>query len=209
MKNTTQGVKARYQQIAADIATKIINNHYQIGEKIYTRSLIASQYAVSAETARKAIAVLADFDIVEPIKGSGVIIKSCDNAHVFLKQFQDSNTLTEIKFETILRLNGLMQQSKELRNTVESLVAYSDQYKSLNPFSPFSVYVEERSPCIGKNLSSLNFWQNTSATVIAIRREGSLIKSPGPHLELMEKDNVYFIVEDEYFQRVAEFINPK
>lgn len=209
MKSTTQGIKARYQQIAADIATKIINNQYQIGDKIYTRSLIASQYAVSSETARKAIAILADFDIVEPIKGSGVIIKSCDNAFEFLKQFQDSNTLTEIKQDTISRLNRLMEQGKELRDTVESLVAYSDQFKTLNPFSPFSVYVQEGSPCTGRNLSSLNFWQNTFATVIAIRRQGSLIKSPGPDVELMADDTVYFIVEDEYVQQVDEFINPK
>ena len=53
-----------YQQIATDIASKIASGHYQVGEKIYARSVLASQYGVSAETARRAIAILADVDIV-------------------------------------------------------------------------------------------------------------------------------------------------
>lgn len=66
----------KYQTIAEDIATKIVKKKYIVGEKIYARSSLASQYGVSAETARRAIAVLQDLNIVEATKGSSVIITS-------------------------------------------------------------------------------------------------------------------------------------
>ncbi|RKJ34567.1 GntR family transcriptional regulator, partial [Butyricicoccus sp. 1XD8-22] len=46
----------KYMKIAADIASKIVDKKYVIGEKIYARSSLASQYGVSSETARRAIA---------------------------------------------------------------------------------------------------------------------------------------------------------
>ena len=70
----------KYQQIAADIAAKIVDGHYRVGEKIYARSSLASQYGVSSETARRAVCVLSHLKIVEATKGSGVIIKSYENA---------------------------------------------------------------------------------------------------------------------------------
>ena len=37
----------RYQQIAVEIATRIANEEYKVGDKIYTRSYIAGHYGVS------------------------------------------------------------------------------------------------------------------------------------------------------------------
>lgn len=84
----------RYRQVAVDIAAKIVNRQYRVGERIYARSLIASTYSVSPETARRAIAVLADLGIVEATKGSGVHIISYDNAMKFLRQSKDYKTLS-------------------------------------------------------------------------------------------------------------------
>ena len=39
----------RYQQIAADVAAKIVEGYYSEGEKIYVRSSLSSQYGVSSE----------------------------------------------------------------------------------------------------------------------------------------------------------------
>lgn len=75
MEKKTKIVGPVYQQIAADIASKIANGHYEVGEKIYARSVLASQYGVSAETARRAISILSDMDIVDTARGSGVVYK--------------------------------------------------------------------------------------------------------------------------------------
>lgn len=87
----------RYQQIATDIAAKIVDKKYKVGDKIYTRSSIASQYGVSAETARRAISILVDLDIVESTKGSGVVIKSYEKAVQFVHQYNDIQTIHDLK----------------------------------------------------------------------------------------------------------------
>ena len=88
---------SQYRKIAADIAAKLLDKQYQIGERIYARSNIASQYSVSSETARRAIALLSDMGVVEVTKGSGVVIKSYENARSFLKQSMEIDTLIDLK----------------------------------------------------------------------------------------------------------------
>ena len=39
-------VRPRYQQIAVDLAERIVENRYQVGEKIHARSTLASTYNV-------------------------------------------------------------------------------------------------------------------------------------------------------------------
>lgn len=197
---------ARYQQIAADIAARIVNHQYQIGEKIYARSLIASQYSVSSETARKAIAILADLDIVDTVKGSGVIIKSYDNALAFLRRFRDAGTLAEFKQDAMGCLARLTQNGNELREAVAKLVDHADRFRALNPLAPFSVQVASDAPCVGQTLSSMSFWHNTAATVVAIRRGDILIRSPGPYAEFLAGDTIYFIGEDDCVERVDMFL---
>ena len=89
----------RYQQIALDVASKIVKKHYIVGEKIYSRSTIASQYSVSPETARRAISILSELGIVETTKGSGVIIKSYDKALEFIHQYNNIQTVYNLKKE--------------------------------------------------------------------------------------------------------------
>ncbi len=57
--------KPKYQQIAVDVAEKIAEGKLHVGDKIHARSTLANQYQVSPETARKAIIVLVDLEIVK------------------------------------------------------------------------------------------------------------------------------------------------
>lgn len=206
MEENIKVIGARYQQIAADIAAKIVDHRYVIGEKIYARSLIASQYSVSSETARRAIAILADLGIVETVKGSGVIIKSHENAVIFLRRFRDSGTMAEYKHDAMGCLSQLTRDGDALRSAITRLVDHADRFRALNPLAPFSVKIDERAPCVGQTLSSLNFWQNTAATVVAIRRNDTLIRSPGPYFEFLAGDTIYFIGEEDCVGRVDLFL---
>ena len=160
----------RYQQIAVEIATRIANEEYKVGDKIYTRSYIAGHYGVSPETARRAICVLSDLDIVVSEKGSGVTIKSRQNASNFIKQFNKRETM--------------------------------------NPFMPFEIHITKDCHYLNRNLSDIQFWQNTGATVIAVRKQDELLRSPGPYIELCEHDILYFLPQDDSTQRVTEFLYP-
>ena len=82
-----------YQQIAVDIAAKIVNGKYQVGEKIKGRSTLASYYNVSPETIRKAMCILEDVGIVSVRPGVGVEITSMENSREFIKKYNDVSNL--------------------------------------------------------------------------------------------------------------------
>ena len=198
----------RYQQIAIEIASRISSGEYKVGEKIYARSSIASQYGVSSETARRAICILCDLEIVTSEKGSGVIIKSYENAVNFIKQYSKRQTIDTIK-ENLLK--SIARQQKEmdtLNECLSDLIAASEHFRSMNPFMPFEVKITSECSYLNKTVSEIQFWQHTGATVLAIGRNGNVIKSPGPYAILLENDIIYFLSQDDSSQRVKEFLYP-
>ena len=127
----------RYQQIAVEIATRIANEEYKVGDKIYTRSYIAGHYGVSPETARRAICVLSDLNIVVSEKGSGVTIKSRQNASNFIKQFNKRETIESIKEKIFQSVNHQKQEMEALNQYLSELIQASEHFRSMNPFMPF------------------------------------------------------------------------
>lgn len=197
-----------YQQIATDIASKIASGHYEVGEKIYARSVLASQYGVSAETARRAIAILSDMEIVDTTKGSGVIIKSAENAIKFIRQYNDVKTVNDLRNEILDKLELQKKENDSLKEQIIKLLDKTDRFKSINPFLPFEIRIFKETPYLEKNIAEINFWHNTSATVICIKRNGCLEMSPGPYAVLRENDILYFVGDEDCYERVNKFLYP-
>lgn len=197
-----------YQQIATDIASKIASGHYEVGEKIYARSVLASQYGVSAETARRAIAILSDMEIVDTTKGSGVIIKSAENAIKFIRQYNDVKTVNDLRNEILDKLELQKKENDSLKEQIIELLDKTDRFKSINPFVPFEIRIFKETPYLEKNIAEINFWHNTSATVICIKRNGCLEMSPGPYAVLRENDILYFVGDEDCYERVNKFLYP-
>lgn len=197
---------SRYRKVAADIAAKVVDGQYQPGDRIYTRSSIASQYSVSPETARRAIALLSDMGVVEVVKGSGVVIKSCENARSFLKRSMEIDTLIDLKRTALGMVRSLEHEAERIKTTIERLVEQTDQFRSLNPFVPYEIMIPREADCAGKTISLMRFWQKTRATVIAIRRGGILTLSPGPDEPLEENDVIYYIGDADSQSSVVSLI---
>ena len=60
---------------------------------------------------------------------------------------------------------------------------------------------------IGKSVSESKFWQNTQATIVAIRRKGELIISPGPYLKFEKDDNLLVVGEEDILKKIEMFLN--
>ncbi|MEW9080565.1 TrkA C-terminal domain-containing protein [Terrisporobacter glycolicus] len=208
MENKIKITSPRYQQIAADVAAKIVDGHYKVGDKIYARSSLASQYGVSSETARRAICVLSDLNIVDTSKGSGVTIKSYENAIKFIKQYNDISTISNLKQDIIDSVDRQKKEIKFLYGCLSDLIDKTDRFRSVNPFTPFQIEITSATPYINKSVSDINFWHNTSATIIAIRRNDSLLMSPGPYAVFQENDIFYFVGDENCMGRVKKFIYP-
>ena len=196
----------RYQQIAVDIAYKIVEGHYKVGEKIYARSSLASQYGVSSETARRAICVLTDLDIVTTTKGSGVEIRSYDRALTFIKQYNDIQNIDELRKNIIQSVNRQKKELEIFNQHLTELIRQTDRFRSINPFVPFQIEITSDIRYLNQTISDINFWHNTSATIIAIKRNDKLMMSPGPYAELMENDIFYFIGDGDALDRVKSFL---
>lgn len=195
-----------YQKIALDIASRIVENNLVVGEKIYARSSIANRYNVSPETARRAINILSDLDIVDTMKGSGVIIKSYENAVKYIRNFSGKQTVKSIISEIN---NGLENQKKEIENlksNFDLLFENTQRFQATNPFVPFEMKITKASKYLGKSASEVNFWQNTNATIIAIKRDDNIYLSPGPYAEFRENDIFYFIGDENSYIRVKDFM---
>lgn len=197
-----------YQQIAVDIASKIVSGHYRQNEKIYARSSLASQYGVSAETARRAICVLSDMDIVDSAKGSGVFIKSRENAARYVKQCKNFQTVNDLKKQILESIARQKEENTYLEDLIASLIKRTDRFHSTNPFVPFEISVTNLTPYLNRTISDINFWHNTSATIIAIRRGEDLMMSPGPYASFQNGDIVYFIGDEDCAERVRVFLYP-
>ncbi|MFJ7667369.1 TrkA C-terminal domain-containing protein [Lysinibacillus sp. NPDC097195] len=208
LEKNVQVRQPKYQQIAVDLASKIVEKKYQIGDKIYARSSLASQYNVSAETARRAIAVLQDLEIVEASKGSGVIIKSYEMAARFVRQFQDVQSVHELQNELLQSIQKQQHELLHLQEKTKQLISRTEHFRSVNPFIPYQIEMTAESPCIHQTLQALNFWQNTSSTIVGIRRGNELLLSPGPYASIEEGDIIYFIGNDESLGRVQSFLYP-
>ncbi|SCI90652.1 DNA-binding transcriptional repressor MngR [uncultured Clostridium sp.] len=198
----------RYQQIAIEIATRIAGEEYRVGEKIYARSNIAGQYGVSPETARRAISVLCDLNIVSSEKGSGVTIKSHKNAVNFIKQYSKRQTIDTIKENILDSIDRQKKEMDTLNRHLSDLIIASEHFRSMNPFMPFEVRITSKCIYLNKTISEIQFWQNTGATVLAIQRNDMMIKSPGPYAILLENDILYFLSQDDNSKQVKDFLYP-
>lgn len=197
-----------YQQIAADIAAKIVDKRYRIGEKVYARSVLASHYGVSSETARRAISVLADLDIVEVTKGSGVVIRSYENAVKFVQQFTGIQSIYQLKQKVFQAMELQKKEAQFLRQCIEEIMDRTERFQSVNPFIPFEVKITNETPYLNKSISEINFWHYTNATVIGIKRNQTLLISPGPYAVLRENDTLYYCGDNDCQERVGNFLYP-
>ena len=190
-----------YQKIALDLANKIHTGDIKEGSTLYGRSILAGKYNVSPETIRRAIKLLEDIDIVESIKGKGVIVLSSDNALSFIKKYEDITNISSYRL-----LENKSKIDNDIVLTLNKILDYSDRLEVINPLVPIQFTVESHCKYIGKTAAETKFWQNTGATIVAIKRGDELIISPGPYIVFMEND-ILLVVGDRYiYNSVPTFL---
>ena len=197
----------RYQEIAAAFAEKLVNGEYREGDRVFSRSTLASTYSVSAETARRAMAVLADLGVLEILPGSGAVILSVDKAVEFLHFFRQKSYVETLRQELTDSIRRQRAELDHFAATLEDVSHRVTRYRQENPFVPFRCVVSAESPRAGRTLEDVNFWHHTGATVVAIRTGEHTVLSPGPHAELTAGSTVFFVGEPDCVSRVHAFLD--
>lgn len=196
----------RYMNIALDIAGRICKGEYKEGDRIFGRSVLASEYNVSPETIRRAINLLEDMQVVIANQGSGINVYSLSNAYSFVRKYQNKDTIRSLKNE----IRALISQKNDVENSIKKkidmIVDYSDRLKNSNVFTPLEIEIDDNSHLIGRTISETKFWQNTGATIIAIKRNDALVLSPGPYGGFEKGDVIFVIGGEDVIERIEKFM---
>ncbi|MDI6602033.1 MAG: TrkA C-terminal domain-containing protein [Thermoanaerobacteraceae bacterium] len=202
----TEIVRPKYQQIALDIARRIVKGEFLEGKRLHGRSNLAGLYNVSPETIRRAVSLLEDMDVVTSEQGSGITVKSKEAAYKYIDRFNEKDTLDSLRNE----LSRLLQTKKEIderfEETIMKISDYASRLKNINPYNPVEIEIKKGSHVIGKSITELKFWQNTGATIIAIRRGNDIILSPGPYNEINEGDVLVLVGDEDILKNTMEFL---
>ena len=195
----------RYQQIAIALAERIVQNRYHEGEKIHARSTLASNFNVSPETARKAINVLVDLDIMEVRHGSGAYVASRAKAENFLTQYHEVRSIQETKGEILASVKRQQQELENFSTLLDSLVNQTKRIQHTAPFIPYQILLTDKALHLNTSIGELNIWQQTGATIVALQHDERLLLSPGPYAKFEEGETVFFVGDELSVQRVHRF----
>jgi len=143
----------RYQQIAVAIAERIVDGKYPIGSKIYARSTLASNFNVSPETARKAINVLVDLEIMEVRHGSGAFISSKEKAQQFLETYKDVNSLQDLKSKLHQSIQRQEEEFANFSQLLNQLLSRTKDVQQRFPFNPYELQLSADAINLGKSIN--------------------------------------------------------
>lgn len=178
---------SRYEQIALDIASRILRDEYKVGDKIFGRSTLAGRYKVSPETIRRAVSLLEDAGVVETAAGMGVIIKSKKAAESYFHQFRGQQALADLQEKLSQLFEEKQRLDEEIETTTRQMVNYL--WGMLNNLQYLEkVEIPESSWLVGQSLSSSRIRSETGATVVAIERGGKEYYSPSSDMVFQAGD---------------------
>lgn len=204
---TEEGL-AQYERIAIDIASRIAEGKINEGQKLSGRTQLSSEYRVSPETIRKAVALLSDMRVVRVKEKSGVTVVSADSARRYLELSRGRGSRRELYDRLQKYLYSYEEAGRKLRDVCRELIeAEQNPLPSEQSFPKFEVTVSESSPRIGQTIGELRLWQATGATVIAIKRNKNMIVSPGPYAELYAGDVIIFVGDKDGALALDRYIN--
>jgi K+/H+ antiporter YhaU regulatory subunit KhtT len=186
---------AKYITIAVDIATCIARGQYRVGQKILGRSSLAGRYGVSPETIRRALAILAERNIVKLQPGVGVIVCSQFAVENYLAEYGEHQILEDIQKKLHSYLEERRKLDQKISQLTEDLLDYT--FKMATRFQRIHEFrVEAESPLIGKSLKEADFRTRVGGTILSILRHGSEIVSPNADT-IIEKDDVLTVIAPE------------
>lgn len=198
---------ANYIKIAIDIAHRIVNNDFIEGSKITGRTTLVSIYNVSPETIRRSLALLKDMNVVTVNEKSGIIINNKNYAKEFLDKFKTKSDFTYLNSETFDLIKQRKEIDSKLEKNISSIIEFATQLRNVGSIIPFESIVEENSFAVNKSIGELDFWHNTKATIIAVKRDGNLYLSPGPYFQIHSEDIIVYVGEESVLESVKEYIS--
>jgi DNA-binding GntR family transcriptional regulator len=200
--------ESRYEQIAVDIARRIVRGEFSVGQKLSGRSLLAGTYNVSPETIRRSIALLQNIGVVESITGSGVFIKSSELAGKYLEEYKERQEILDHRNRIITLMNQRRTLDVELEKELTRFLEFSFQKASILQ-QVEEIIIPSQSWIIDKTIAETNLRHRTGATIMTIHRGGKEIYSPPADMKLKTQDVLIIVGTAPSRQQFKELIKEK
>ncbi|MDF2626758.1 MAG: GntR family transcriptional regulator [Symbiobacteriaceae bacterium] len=196
--------RARYEEIAQDIAQRIADGDLAEGSRVLGRSALAGQYQVSPETIRRAVAILAERSIVQSVAGSGIRVLSRYAAVEYLDSQHTRTTLEEGARE----LRALLRQRDEINARIEAALdrVMSQATGALSTRNVEEVVIKKGAWVAGRSLVDIRLRTCTGATVAALTRGEVDYFSPPVDMELKPGDVVTLVGAEAQRARAREIL---
>lgn len=198
--------KPIYKKIAIDIANKIVKGDIKEKDKLSGRSVLASMYNVSPETIRRAVALLHESEVVSVSQGSGIEILSISAAEKFITKNKDNDYLETVKENVMELLEQHRKLDEQIQKSFEEMIDYVERFQNISPFTLIEIEINNNCKMLGKRLSETSFFQHTGATIVAYKRNGEIIISPGPNYVFLEGDIIVVTGIKDIYDKVYNFI---
>jgi DNA-binding GntR family transcriptional regulator len=200
--------QSRYEQIAIDIAQKIVRGEFREGQKLSGRSLLAGTYNVSPETIRRSIALLQNIGVVEAVTGSGIMIRSSLLAKEYLEEYNERKDILNLRNKISTLMNQRNTLDIELEKQLSRLLEYSFQKASILQQIE-DVVVPAESWVVGKTIADTDIRHHTGTTIVTINRDGKEILSPPANMELKVQDVLSIVGTSAARERLKNLIKEK
>ena len=195
-----------YSQIAYDIAVKIASGELKEKERFSGRTLLSSQYGVSSETIRRALRLLYDVGIVRVQQGVGVLVLSRKRAAEYVELHKSGRDLRILRTQLRTLLAQRSALDEQINDTIERICDLNDRFRHSDSLRTYEFTLDADNPIAGRTIGSLMFRQSTGATIVAIRRSGEILLSPGP-MTILEAGDVLVVACDiSRVEQVSAFI---
>ena len=195
-----------YAQIAFDIASKIACGEIREKERFSGRSLMGAQYRVSPETIRRAMRLLCDMGITEIQENVGSVVLSRKRALEYVEQYRAGSDITRLKGELRTLLEQRDRLNAQIDETYRSLLDLCERFRHSDRLRTYEFPLPADSPAVGRDIGTLQFRQQTGATVVAIRRGDDLQLSPGPGFRVEAGDTVIIACEIAQIAQVSSLL---
>jgi K+/H+ antiporter YhaU regulatory subunit KhtT len=196
----------RYVKIALDIARKIMSTEIKVGEILKGRTILASEYAVSPETIRKAMNLLDQQGVVEVRQGVGIFVADIIKAEGFVQNYKADRSIRKQQDELEQMFEQRAELDVKLANRLKEIVE-SFKYRTTESIPFQEVEILEGSQVSGKTIGEVKFWLNTGATIIGVIHDDYITISPGPDAVLLAGDFLLLVGDSGVVGRVEQFLD--
>lgn len=199
--------ESRYQNIAYEIAKRVVAGRIEEGDKLRGRSVLAGEFEVSSETIRKAMRLLENLGVVEVVQRSGIYVISSKAAELYVEQHRKQSESHRLFSDTQELLKESAKVQKMLESHIKRLLETSKN--EVFPFDFFTFKLQKTDEHLGKSLKDIQFWNETYGLVLALEADGDLYQAPNPKWPLEENMILYVLGDDDVKRRTLSLFRPQ